>query len=141
MLAQLRGEVATGGRRVGEGLPALQVGREVAVAEFQRGGEGAGPGRAEAGQFRECRRRTLEQCAQRPMRIQQVARGGDRVATAQAGAEEDRQQFRIRQRRGAAAEEFFAGTLVGGPVTDMHGRRLAVRDRRRHRAMQSHRVS
>ena len=45
----------------------------------------------------------------------------DRVAAAQAGAEEDRQQFGVRQRAGAAGEQFFAWAFGGGPVADVHG--------------------
>ena len=62
----------------------------------------------------------LEQRAQGAVRGQQFPRRGDRIAATQAGAQEDRQQFRIRQRGGPACEQFFAGTFGGGPVADVH---------------------
>ena len=73
------------------------------------------------GSFASCAGRALEQGAQRAVLGQQFARGGDRIAPAQARAEEDRQQFGIRQRPGTAGEQFFAGAFVGGPVADVHG--------------------
>ena len=39
----------------------------------------------------------------------------------QAGAEEDREQFGVRQRGGAAVQQFFPRAFVAGPVADVHG--------------------
>ncbi len=121
LVAQAPGEVAAGGARVGERLAALQPGGEVAAAEFHHRGQGAGAGGTEPGQLRQRGRWPFEQGAQGTMGGEQLARGRDRIAAAQAGAEQQNQQFGIGQRRGAACEQLLAGALLGGPFADMHG--------------------
>src|SRR5690606_23284457 len=63
----------------------------------------------------------FEQGAQRAMRGEQGTGGGYRVLAAQAGAEEDRQQFGVREHAGAAGDHLLAGAFGGGPVADLHG--------------------
>src|SRR5690349_15796687 len=72
---------------------------------------------------------------------QQVARCGDRVLPAQAGTEEDRQQFGVRQLRGTAGEQALARTFVDGPVADQHASSLPATPLSRHRGATCVRVS
>ena len=75
------------------------------------------------------------------MRIQQVARGADRIAAAQARAQEDRQQLGVRQRAGAAGQQLFTGSFFQGPVAYVHRTSLPWLMPAGHKASHMHRVS
>ena len=113
----------------------------VAMTEFQRRSQLAGAGRAQPGQAGEGDRVVFQQRAQRAVGGQQFARGLYRVAAAQAGAQEDRQQFGVRQRACAAGQQLFTGTFFGGPVAYVHRTSLPVLMPPGHKAWQAHRVS
>jgi len=68
--AQALGEIATGRLRVAERRPAFQLRFQVPVAQFQCGGQGAGPRRTQARQARQLRRRPVQQRPQRAMAAQ-----------------------------------------------------------------------
>ena len=59
------------------------------------------------------------------MAREQVPGGGHGVATTQARAQEDRQQFGVAEAAGTPCEQLFAGTFFVGPVADVHGRTVA----------------
>ncbi len=139
--AQALAEVAAGDGRVGQLLAALQIRGQVAAADFQRAGHPAGAGRPQPRQGDQFPGRTVEQPSQWPVVREQVAGGGDRIAPAQAGTEEQRQQFGVGERGGAAGEELFTGPFVDGPVSDVHMAKMPGPPPRRHQAGGDHRVS
>ena len=96
-----------------------------AVAQFQRPGQGACAGRAQAGQRGQFGRGAFQQGTQRAMLGEQFARRGDGVAPVQARAQEDRQQFGVAEAAGTPRQQLFAGTFFVGLVADVHGRTVA----------------
>ena len=54
--------------------------------------------------------------------LEYVARDVQRRAARGAGAQQDGQQFRIRQGRGAFLEQLLARSFSGGPIPDRHDR-------------------
>jgi phosphopantothenoylcysteine decarboxylase/phosphopantothenate--cysteine ligase len=110
-------------------------------AQFQRGRQRAGAGATDAVQPGQVACAAVQQCTQGAVRGQQRAGGRHRIAAGGAGAEEQRQQFRVGQRAGAAGQQLFAGTFVFGPVADVHGRRIRGGGSPRHRSNPCLRVS
>lgn len=111
---QALGEVAAGRSRIGEDFAAFQRGGQMTMAQFQRCTQLAGAGGAETWQLGQGMWAVFQQDTQGTMRGEQVARGLYRVPALQARAQEDRQQFRIRQRCRATGQQFLAGRSSAG---------------------------
>lgn len=108
------------GRVVADRLALLKLGGQVAMGEFQAGGQCTASCRPQPRQPGQLAGRAVQQHAQRAMRLQQVAGGLHRVASTEAGAEKQRQQLCVGQRGGAAGDQLLAGTFLLGPVMDGH---------------------
>lgn len=139
--AQALGEIAAGRGGVGQRFAAFQRGSEMAMAQFQRRRQFAGPGRTQAGQFRHLGRVVFQQGAQRAMGGEQFAGSLHRIPPAQARTQEDRQQFGVRQRAGAAGQQLFTGSFFHGPVAYVHRTSLPWLMPAGHKARHMHRVS
>jgi hypothetical protein len=118
--AQPLREIGPGGLWVGQHRSAFKLRAEQAMAQFQRGRQEAGACRAQAGQLRQVCGRAFQQGPQRPVGLQQFARGGDGVAAAQARAQEDREQFGVGKCGGALREQALARALGSRPFADVH---------------------
>ncbi len=118
--AQALGEIAASGGRVTQGDATFELCGQVALAKFQCSREHAGTGRTQPRQFGHRLWAAIQQAAQGAVRVQQVACGGDCIASSGAGTEEDREQFGIGQDTRPAAEELLAGTFIGRPVAYVH---------------------
>lgn len=105
---------------VADGLALLKFGRQIAVGQFQPGGQCTASSRAQPRQPGQLAGRAVQQHTQGTVRLQQVARGLHRIASTEAGAEEQCQQFCVGQRGGAACDQLLAGTFLFGPVVDGH---------------------
>jgi len=119
---QLGREEAPGVCRASQCRAGAQRRGVVAAGELQRrlhqcdtGGPQAGRGEAA---LPVCR----EQPAQPAVGRQQFARQLDSAGAAHAGAQQQREQFGVRQGGGAAFQEFFARPFAGGPVRAAAGR-------------------
>ena len=139
--AQALSDVASGGGRVGQRFAAFQLRRQVAMAQLQGRRQRAGPRRPDPMQGGQRPGVAVQQPAKAALLGQQAAGARDRVASGGAGAEEDREQLRVRQGAGAACQQLLAGTFGGGPVADVHGRRLTFPRHGGDQAAGEHRVS
>jgi hypothetical protein len=89
--------------------------------QFQRGGELGRLGRAESGQLRQFRRRRFgEPCQAAVDPGEQVAGEVDGALALDTDAQEDRQQFGIRERLRAERQQALARAFVFRPVGDCH---------------------
>lgn len=110
------------------------------MCQFQRRRELAGRGRAQPRQALQRFGWAVQQRAQRPVPVQQIARSLYCVLAAQAGADEDRQQLGIGQGSGPARQKFLARAFIGGPVVYVHMARLPVLIADAHQAKRGHRL-
>lgn len=137
--AQPACEIAPGGAGVGQGFAALKACGQMAVAKLQCRRQQAGAGRANATQGSQCARVAVQQGPQAAVFGKQRAGRAHGILAGSARAQEQCQQFGIRELLWAAGQQFFAGTFVGGPVADMHAgslpgsRGVKQQNRARHR--------
>ena len=127
-VSQLRRQEAAG---VGRGVQRLAGAHRrpvMAARELERALQQRHPRRAEPGRGERAVGTRREQSAQRTEFIEQVACEVERTDAARAGAEDQREQLRVRQRRRAARQQLLARALGAGPVADGaddgHGRSM-----------------
>jgi len=117
---ETRAQKRAAGGGIAEGVGAFEFLCETAPTEFDRRGEAACLGIAQA---RQCGKRNgfeIEQSLEIAVGAQQLAAQIDRALAASPSAEKQREQFRIRKRAAAACEQLFARALGLRPVEYRH---------------------
>ncbi|MNZ81345.1 hypothetical protein D3C78_1000080 [compost metagenome] len=121
LVAQARLEVVAHRLRAFQRRVALDPRGQVAAAHLQHRLQLGVLGRPQAQMGAEARQFGFQQLAQAAELGQQMARQIHRAAPGHAGAQEDRQQLGIAQRRRPLGQQFFPRPFLLRPVANAHG--------------------